>query len=124
MSRKLVSATVDAFTGEANYDGKTIEARLSGIADMRSTGTLDDLLGKVHSEAIRMAVGEVIVDLRNLEFMNSSCVLKFVTWLSKLEQSPTKYKIRFLCTNRYHWQQRSLHALRAFATDYLSIETR
>jgi hypothetical protein len=124
MSRKLLSVAAGPLSGEASIDGANIEVRLTGVADMRASSVLDDMLSKLHTEALKNQVKEVVVDIRELEFMNSACVLKFVSWLSKLDESTEKYKIRFLSSAKYHWQQRSLHALRAFAADCLTIETR
>ena len=57
--------------------------------------------------------------------MNSSCFKSFVTWISDVsELEPDKqYKIRLLSKPEMHWQRRSLHALRCFAVDLISIET-
>ena len=86
---------------------------------------LDAFLSELHSEAQRRGVKEVELDLRELEFMNSSCFKSFVSWISEigeLERSK-EYKIRLLSNAEMHWQRRSLHALRCFAVDLITVES-
>ncbi|MET0791344.1 MAG: hypothetical protein ABW061_07455 [Polyangiaceae bacterium] len=47
--------------------------RMTGTADLRVTETVEKLLTTVHQQAAAGPVSEVKVDLRGLEFMNSSC---------------------------------------------------
>jgi hypothetical protein len=123
-SRPLASAVAEPFRGDAVVDDRTIRAELSGIADLRATTALEKLLLSLHTEALKAQIDEIVVDVCRLEFLSSSCVLKIVGWLGRRDESLATYKVRFICTTRHHWQQRSLHALRAFAPDALTIETR
>ena len=113
------------FSASAGADGPSFVLRLSGNADMAAKDGLDALLPRVHAEARRLAVPEVVVDFRQLEFMNSSCFKAFVSWISEVsELEPTEqYKIKLLSKPELHWQRRSLHALRCFAVDLISVET-
>jgi hypothetical protein len=102
-----------------------VSVRLVGSAETMAVASLGRLLGKVHGEAMRLAVREVTVDVRDLEFMNSSCFKAFVSWLSALQDlEPNKqYRIRFLSDARKHWQRRSLGALSSFATNLIQVDT-
>jgi hypothetical protein len=113
------------FSASAAASGAELELRLTGNADMNAKESLDALLPRVHAEAQRLGVTEVKVDLRELEFMSSSCFKSFVTWISELQElEPEKqYRIRLLSRPETHWQRRSLHALRCFAIDLITIET-
>jgi hypothetical protein len=124
MPSRVASISVGALTGEAELDGGVITTRLAGTADMRAIVPLERMLCTLHDGALAASATEVVVDLRDLEFMNSSCFIKFVSWLGKLEESATKYRIRFISTRRYHWQKRSLHALRCFASELVLVENR
>src|SRR5262249_33805309 len=101
------------------------EVRFSGNADMRSRDALDELLVKLHQEARKGSVTEVVIDFHELEFMNSSCFKSFVTWIGRVQDLPEaeRYRIRFLSKPELLWQRRSLHALRCFAVDLITIET-
>ncbi len=103
----------------------SILVRCRGNADLRAREPLESLLGRVDAEARRLRVAEVEVDLRDLEFMNSSCFKSFVSWIGRVQdlEPEMQYRIRFVSNPSMHWQQRSLHALRCFAVELVSIET-
>jgi len=113
------------FSASAELSGAALTLALTGNADLNAKESLDALLPRVHEEAQRAAATEVIVDFRELEFMNSSCFKSFVTWINEVQElAPEKqYKIRLLSKPEMHWQRRSLHALRCFAVDVITIET-
>ncbi|MDC0742142.1 hypothetical protein [Polyangium mundeleinium] len=120
-----LSVALRDFSANVRAEGRSLILRLSGNADMAAKDSLDSLLPRVHAEAQRISATEVQVDFRNLEFMNSSCFKSFVTWISEigdLERSK-EYKIRLLSNPEMHWQRRSLHALRCFAVDLISVES-
>ena len=118
ISLRDFSATVTE--GEA-----VLVTKLVGNADMAAKEGLDGLLPRLHDRALETSTREVVIDMRELEFMNSSCFKSFVTWISALsELEPEKqYKIKLQSKPELHWQRRSLHALRCFAVDLISIET-
>jgi hypothetical protein len=110
---------------EHTFSNSTLNIRLVGSAESIAKAALDGLLKNVHTEAQRLKLQEVIVDLRELEFMNSSCFKSFVYWLREAEElEPAKqYRIRLLSDDDKHWQRRSLAALACFAADLIRIET-
>lgn len=114
----------DDFSAATTIDGSTIRVRLRGNADMRVKDGLDSLLTKLHAEAVRISATEVAIDLTELEFMNSSCFKGFVSWISSVQEldAAKKYRIRLLSKPELLWQRRSLHALRCFAVDLVTIE--
>jgi hypothetical protein len=110
---------------EASYAPPAVSLRLVGSAESVAMPSLGNLLGKLHGEALRLAVREVTIDMRDLEFMNSSCFKAFVSWLDELQdlEPDRQYRIRFLSDEQKHWQRRSLGALSCFAMDLIQIET-
>jgi hypothetical protein len=98
-------------------------AKLSGTADLRVTDSVEAILTRVHQKALELAIPEVQMDLRELEFMNSSCFKSFVSWISDVSDLTTgQYRIRFLSNPSILWQRRSLHALSCFAAELVTIE--
>jgi len=122
---EVVSVSGDDFTGAASHESNTLTTWLKGNADYAALDALEMLLTRVHTEARRLAVGEVIVDLRQLEFMNSSCFKSFVSWITDIQEleASLQYKVRFLSNPNLHWQKRSLHSLRCFAVELVTVET-
>ncbi len=115
--------TADLVT-ETHVHKSSIDVKLVGTAESSSMEQLGNYLSQLHETAIASKVREVVVDLRGLEFMNSSCFKKFVTWMSNLQDTPTdsQYNVRFVSDERKHWQSRSLGALACFAVDLIRLE--
>jgi hypothetical protein len=103
-------------------DGDVLVAVVTGTADMRATEGIGSWLEAFHAEATRVAAAEVVVDMRELEFMNSSCFKGFVTWITTMREAEHRYRIKLLSNQSLHWQRRGLPTLRCFAADLISIE--
>jgi len=98
-------------------------AKLWGTADLRVTESVEAILTRVHQQALELGIPEVQMDLRELEFMNSSCFKSFVSWISEVSDlTAGQYRIRFLSNPSILWQRRSLHALSCFAAELVTIE--
>jgi hypothetical protein len=105
------------------HEDSALVAKLSGTADLRVTDSVEAILSRVHQKAMELGIPEVRMDLRELEFMNSSCFKSFVSWISEVSDLPAgQYRIRFLSNPSILWQRRSLHALSCFAAELITIE--
>jgi anti-anti-sigma factor len=113
------------FAAKASIGEGRIMVSLSGTADVTSRNQLDHFLREVHQEAQRRRAEEVTVDVRQLEFMNSSCLKCLVWWVSTVQEQPAdaKYRIVFLSSPSVYWQRRSLDALACLAGDIISVQT-
>jgi hypothetical protein len=120
---EVVRVKSDDFSGVATHEGTTITASLKGNADYAALDTLAVLLERIHAEARRLGAKEVVIVLRELEFMNSSCFKSFVSWITNIQEMDTdkQYKVMFVSNPNMHWQKRSLHSLRCFAIDLISV---
>jgi hypothetical protein len=121
---ELVSVSGDDFSGTAVHDGTAIRARLKGNADYAALDALEMLLNRLHAESKQRAVADVVVDLRELEFMNSSCFKSFVSWITDIQEldEGKRYKVKFISNPKLHWQKRSLHSLRCLAVELISVD--
>ena len=125
MSENVVSPlSVGECTMSASHDGSTLVARFSGTADMRATEGIATWLLALHTAAILGETRAVVVDMRELEFMNSSCFKGFVTWITTMQEAEVdrRYRVTFVSNPSLHWQRRSLPTLRCFAADLITIE--
>lgn len=97
---------------------------MRGTADTVAESGLGELLGRVHAESQRAGPADVVVDMRSLEFMNSSCFKNFITWIVAVRRlSPEqRYRITFRSSAKQHWQKRSLHALSYFGGELVQVE--
>lgn len=112
------------FAARASADDRRIQVSLTGTADLTVKVQLDHFLREVHSEAQRCLAEEVTVDVRQLEFMNSSCLKSFVWWISTVQEQPSdgKYRIVFVSSPAVYWQRRSLNALACLANEIISVQ--
>jgi hypothetical protein len=119
-----LSFTDGRFSTSADYDGKTITLHLVGDGNMSAIAPLEDTLIALHAEALRLRASIVALDLVRLEFMNSACFKKVLTWVGRVQgmDAQTQYRIRLISNPKTLWQRRSLHALRCFAVDLISID--
>ena len=111
------------FTAHASARDRSIQVSLTGTADLMATSLLDQFVRNVQAEAQRRVAEEVTVDVRQLEFMNSSCRKSFVRWAGAVQEQPDpeKYRIVILSNSSLGWQRRSLNALASLAADVVSI---
>ena len=123
----MTEARIDMDGLQANYrlDGKQLVVELIGNADHRTSDQMRELCAQLHAAATASSVTAVVIDMRQLEFMNSSCFKSLVTWVSDIRDlEPAKrYKIRTLSNPAIPWQKRSLQSLQYFAVDLVTIET-
>jgi hypothetical protein len=103
--------------------GPTLLVTLAGNADLNVKAELDRFMTAVHEEACLIGATEVVVDLKELEFMNSSCLKSFVWWISSVHElaAAHQYRITFVSSPAMYWQRRSLSALAGLATELVSI---
>ena len=111
------------FEASAAVDGDALVVRMWGNADLRVNGPLGPFLDSVDDEVRRHKLGEVVADLRELVFMNSSCLKEMVRWIVHIEErGGGPYRVRFLSDPAAQWQTRNLEALRSFAPSLVSID--
>jgi hypothetical protein len=124
MSIDFPSITSKAFQATASREGRVATLKLVGSADANVHTLVQTAVNAMREQARALEVSEVAVDMRELEFMNSSCFKCLITWLDDLIEQPVerRYRIRFLSDANKHWQHRSLRALSCFAVDLVSIE--
>ena len=125
MTTWVRTTTEHDFAANASSGAQGMLVHLSGTADITVQNQLDSFLREVHQEAQRSRAEEVTVDVRQLEFMNSSCLKCLVWWVSTVQEQPVegKYRIVFVSSPSVYWQRRSLDALACLAGDIISVHT-
>ncbi|HVH47576.1 MAG TPA: hypothetical protein VM925_34810 [Labilithrix sp.] len=111
-------------TSHTTLEAKVLTTCLIGTADTAVRVELDRFIKALHKTATEEKVSQVVVNLRGVDLMNSSCFKSFVVWLGMLDEaaSDQKYRVRFLADNERHWQSRSLAVLACFAADLIDVE--
>ena len=104
--------------------GNALHLLLEGDANMTAVEEIGRILDDLDESSRREPTATAVVDVRGLEFMNSSCFKKFVTWIGRVQELAAEaYKVRFLSDPKLHWQRRSLHVLQCFAPELVTVET-
>ena len=121
---ELAKLTETTFSALVVHDAKDIIVRFTGNADVTAQKHFERLFGDVHEQARKLGVNRVQIDLRDLMFMNSSCIKDVIVWLEKVRKTEDgqRYLVAFLSSRSQPWQRRSLHALSHFARGIVSVE--
>ncbi len=119
-----VDLQVSELHATARLEDGVLTLEMVGTADATTELALGGLLTRLHGELQQAGASEARVDVRALEFMNSSCFKAFITWIVAVDRLPpeSRYRIRFLCTPALHWQKRSLRAMVHFGSDIVTVE--
>ena len=121
-----LSLEQDGMRVETSLDGRSVVATFTGVAEFNVVDPLSSLLHELHHRAQALAVEQVVVDFSGLEFLSATCLRSFITWINQLQELPgdQQYRIQFVANPDQPWQRRSVHALKCFATELISIEQR
>ena len=79
---------------------------------------------KVHAAAEASGVAQVIIDVTELQFMNSSAIRVFIDWVQWVKGSKSPYKMRFITDRTITWQRSTFSAVQALGTGHVSVEAR
>jgi hypothetical protein len=119
MSASLDELVLDAFAARPSWEAEQLNVAMFGSADGRVFEPLKSFFERVHQVAVERSLPVVTIDLRALEFMSSSCIKVFVSWLLKIQElAPERqYRLEFISARGIGWQRRTLAALSCFALD-------
>lgn len=103
--------------------GDSVDIACAGECDLDAVEALEKLLGDIHEKGTEQA-RNVILDLREVSFMASSCLAKLIAWIARVRELPEadRYRIRIRSSARFPWQKRSLQAVHHFAPDIVTVE--
>jgi anti-anti-sigma regulatory factor len=107
---------------ELSREGQRSLIVMSGSADLRDSTPLAELLLEQDKQARATGVTQLDVDVRAVEFMNSSALNAFVRWFAVLKGHKEGYRVRFLSDPSKRWQRGSLNALATFAQGIVTID--
>ncbi|WP_437730458.1 hypothetical protein [Sorangium sp. So ce1335] len=120
-SLRVEPVVTESFGIEPALREDTLGVRLTGTGDMAAVAPLGTFLKDLHAEAARLRVGAIEFDVRNLYFLNSSCLKAFISFICGLAGQGLRCKVQFVTDARLGWQRRSLTALERMSPDVVSI---
>lgn len=125
MNAEKMSCRQTNFQSTPSFEPGRLTVKLEGEGNLDAIDAIRTVLTGAHAEAQRLGVKEVVIDLTELEFLNSSGIKHFVSWLrdASLLPAESSYGIRLISSPLVPWQRRSLNALQCFAPKLLTIDT-
>src|SRR5512145_3221990 len=104
--------------------GSELHLRFSGSAGVEVEPLLPEYFVRVHEEVQRLGLAQVVVDVRELHFISSSCFKALISWIGEVNALPVeqRYRIRFLKDPKLRWQARSFDALHRLCMSHVFVE--
>ncbi len=107
----------------AEYDERTRVLKLIGSADNATAPRLAELFGELHGELAAKKAQRLVIDMRDLDHLGTSCVCELVAWLEKLEDIEDRYVIVVKSNPSIGWQRTTLPALSCFDPAFVTVES-
>jgi hypothetical protein len=96
--------------------------KLSGNGDAAAVQPLDEYLVRLHEQLRSQKSAGVLVDVTQLEFMNSSCIKAFASWIHDVATCDAPYAVRMRFNPDLRWQKRTLETLTRLAPRIVQLE--
>ena len=115
MNETLTPLTIEGLSIVPAVHDTKLRLTMSGAVEMRDPGEmLNPFWTRIDEEARSRNVQSVEVDIRDLNFMNSSGILTLVRWITKLKVS-NAYRLVFQYDRNVTWQRSSIPTLAKLA---------
>jgi hypothetical protein len=114
--RGFVPLSVDTLSIVPRLDGDTVRVAMAGAVEMRDPGdVLNPYWTLIDEEARRRDLKIVELDVRDLNFMNSSGILTLVRWITRCKSHGDGYRLVLLYDRNVTWQRASIPTLAKLA---------
>jgi hypothetical protein len=112
----FVPLAVDTLTITPRLNGDTLHVAMSGAVEMRDPGdVLNPYWTLIDEEARREGLKAVELDVRDLNFMNSSGILTLVRWITRCKSQRDGYRLVLQYDRNVTWQRSSIPTLAKLA---------
>lgn len=109
--------TAEGVTVVPRLEGGVLHVAMSGAIEMRDPGVvLNPYWNAIDDEVRRRGIQRIEVDMRDLNFMNSSGILTMVRWVMRLKGS-NAYRIELQYDRNVTWQRTSIPTLAKLAPE-------
>jgi hypothetical protein len=114
----FAALTVDTLSIVPRLDGETLRIAMTGAVEMRDPGDVLNPYWKfIDDEARRLKIKLIELDLRDLNFMNSSGILTLVRWITRCKSQPDGYRLVLRFDRNVTWQRTSVPTLAKLAPE-------
>lgn len=114
--------TAEGVTVVPRLEDGVLQISISGAIEMRDPGiVLNPFWNGIDDEVIRQGIKHVVVDMRDLNFMNSSGILTLVRWVTRVKAHGTRpYQIELHFDRNVTWQRTSVPTLAKLAPEIVT----
>ena len=112
-------------TIESTREGDAAVIAFRGVLGHRDPGPLLEPFFKSLLDVVGAnALSQVRIDFTALRFMNSSSFKAFIAFVKRngALEPQLRSRIQFVLNEGFHWQEVSIHALRCFSVDEISVQ--
>jgi hypothetical protein len=121
--RGFVPLSSDGVSIVPRLDGDTLRVVMSGAVEMRDPGeTLNPYWSALDDEALQRGLKHVELDVRDLNFMNSSGILTLVRWITRAKARTDGYRLVLRYDRNVTWQRTSIPTLAKLAPNVSAVE--
>jgi hypothetical protein len=120
---KRIEFQAEKLVGEADHAGGAVVARLVGSASHRDLSAFDHFLAALIADSRELGAGTIVLDLRDVAYMNSSHFKSLVSWLGSIAKAEPRLEVTLRANPNHHWQKRSMEALAHLAAGLVTVET-
>jgi hypothetical protein len=115
--------TINAAKSVLSVDNSCI--KIAGIIDEKMPAEyMKPFFNNVHDEILKNKHKNIIIDITNLEFLNSAGIRELINWVVKIDTLAIedKYKINFLCNKNNLWQESSISTIAFLNREYITVK--
>lgn len=108
---------------ELKIEGQNL--KINGNIELEDPSELlSPFFNSLHNTILEEKLNKIVVDIKELSYLNSSGIRELVGWIMKLDELPDekKYSIHFLCCYKNHWQETSISTLEFLNPNYITKE--
>lgn len=101
-------------SGRITLSAKNNTVILAGSIDVANPNEImQPFFNAIHEAVLNDGLKEVQVDIRELTFLNSCGIKEIVAWILRQDEltEDKKYKIVFLCSSNYSWQELTIASI-------------
>ena len=114
--------TAEGVTVVPRIENGVLRIAMSGAVEMRDPGVaLNPYWNGIDDEVRRVGMKRVQLDMRDLNFMNSSGLLTLVRWVTRVKGHGNKpYQIELLFDRNVTWQRTSIPTIAKLAPEIVT----
>lgn len=123
--RTIQDISTAALVTETSFQGSAVAVRAVGCADSATLADLTDYLAHLDRVAREENAEEIILDVRDIDFVSASCMRALVAWLGEVTRGGGPgCGARFVLDARKPLLRRSLERLAALNGSRVEIDSR